>query len=295
MAQQLLDETPSKRAEAEGLFTCAERELALRLAALSLLRPHDPQIDTLTTELMKAQKDGRWTTTQGNAWALFALTEYARLVEGIASPARGTLNFNGQPTPVTLTSDKPADFDFEIIPGTIPTLRLECEQGKLYTSTSIESRSAQPSLPRQDRGFGVTRTYELLGLENKLREFKDARVGDTVVVTLSVDVHQTSHYVAIDDALPSVFEAVNPAFKTANTSADDKATDWFSDFKQLKTDRVQFFRDHLPRGQYKIRYLARVRAPGEAAAPGAKAEEMYHPERFGFSGTERISTKSAEQ
>lgn len=49
---------------------------------------------------------------------------------------------------------------------------------------------------------------------------------------------------------------------------------------EIHADRVQFFRDHLPAGRYTITHLARVRAQGEATAPGAKVEEMYHPERF---------------
>lgn len=295
MAEQLLTEAPSKRALAEGLFTCPEREIAFRLAALSRLRPRDTEVDRLATELMKSQKNGRWATTQGNAWALFALTEYARLVEGAAGPALGGLVFNGNTSAVELDRTRAtAEFDFAITPGATPSLHLECERGNLFTSVTVESRSALPELPRQDRGFGVTRRYDLLDTDGRPREFKDAHVGDSVLVTLALDVHQTSHFVAVDDALPAVFEAVNPNFKTAQTSADGIATDWVSDFKQLKTDRVQFFRDHLPRGQYVIRYLARIRAPGEVAAPGAKMEEMYHPERFGFSGTGRVATKPME-
>ena len=36
-------------------------------------------------------------------------------------------------------------------------------------------------------------------------------------------------------------------------------------------------------------YLARVVAPGQVTAPPAKIEAMYEPQRFGLSGTGRIS------
>jgi uncharacterized protein YfaS (alpha-2-macroglobulin family) len=58
----------------------------------------------------------------------------------------------------------------------------------------------------------------------------------------------------------------------------------------MRTDRVLFFRDHAPPGQYEIRYLARVRAAGTVTAPGTKAEEMYHPERFGLAETMRVTS-----
>ncbi|MEY4386481.1 MAG: hypothetical protein RLY20_1764, partial [Verrucomicrobiota bacterium] len=295
MAAQLLDEQPSRNAEVESLFSCPERTLAFRLAALIRLRPQDVQVDQLVAELMKTQRDGRWASTQGNAWALFALTEYARIIEAKSGPATGSLVFNDQAQPVRLDQPRSTtEFEFPIQPGTPPTLRLESATGKLFTSMTIETRSALTALPRQDRGFGVTRSYELLDAKGKPVEFKNATVGDSVLVTLKLDVHQNSQFVAVDDALPSVFEALNPNFKTEQSADATLAEDWVSDFKQLKTDRVQFFRDHLPAGQYVIRYLARVRAAGEATAPGAKVEEMYHPERFGFSGTSHVTTRPVE-
>jgi uncharacterized protein YfaS (alpha-2-macroglobulin family) len=294
MAAQLLDEAPSRNAGTGGHFYCDERVLAFRLAALVHLRPLDPEVDKLVVELMKSQKDGRWMTTQGNAWALFGLTEYVRIVEQ-STAATGTLVFNGEAKPLNLEKLRSTvEFDFPIHPGNAPTLRLEAGQGRLFTAMTVETRPAPAALPRQDRGFGVTRNYELLNAQGKPVPFTNAAVGDSVLVTLNLDVHQDSQFVAVDDALPAVFEALNPSFKTEQSADASLTRDWVSDFKQLKTDRVQFFRDHLPAGQYVVRYLARVRAAGEATAPGTKVEEMYRPERFGFSGTSRVTAKAIE-
>ena len=295
MAAQLLDTKPAVRGDVENWFGCTERETAIRLAALSLLRPKDPEVDKVVAELMRNQKGGRWGTTQGNAWALFALTEYARNVEtAAASDAKSKITFNGTEQPVSLSAtQRVADLEFTLQSNSPPRLQLDntCS-GKLYTTVTVETRATTAELPRQDRGFSVARRYELLGADGKLREFKEAHVGDTVVVTLTVEAHQASAYVAVDDALPAVFEEVNPAFKSQRTQADAAVQDWFSDHTEIHADRVQFFRDHLPAGRYTITHLARVRVQGEATAPGAKVEEMYHPERFGFSGTERVSAKA---
>ena len=91
-----------------------------------------------------------------------------------------------------------------------------------------------------------------------------------------------------------VFEEVNPVFKSQASRVDALAEDWVGDFQQTKGDRVQFFSDYLPQGRYRITHLARVRAAGEATAPGTTVEEMYHPERFGFSGTSHVVTKAME-
>jgi hypothetical protein len=39
-----------------------------------------------------------------------------------------------------------------------------------------------------------------------------------------------------------------------------------------------------------LRYLARVISAGDAIAPSAKIEEMYHPERMGTTETLRVQT-----
>ncbi len=62
-------------------FDCLAREVAMRLLAWTLYRPDDVILDRLVGDLMRDQHQAHWVTTQGNAWALLALTEYARRVE----------------------------------------------------------------------------------------------------------------------------------------------------------------------------------------------------------------------
>ena len=145
--------------------------------------------------------------------------------------------------------------------------------------------------PRQDQGYAITRTYSKVEDDGTLAELKDARVGDRVLVTLNLDVRRRANYVAVDDPLPSVFEAINPVFKSQETRAGETlGRDWVSDHKELREDRALFFADSIYPGQYTIRYLARVRAAGTATAPAAKIEEMYHPERFGMTETVQLTS-----
>ena len=145
--------------------------------------------------------------------------------------------------------------------------------------------------PRQDRGFLIQRSYNKVNDDGSLADMSALHVGDRVLVTLHLEVREPAQYVAVDDALPSIFEAMNPEFKTQETRASNAlAADWVSDYRELRNDRALFFRNHLPPGNYTVRYVARVRAAGEAIAPAAKIEEMYHPDRFGLS--EAVALKS---
>ncbi len=137
--------------------------------------------------------------------------------------------------------------------------------------------------PRQNRGYGVSRSYYKIGGDGALEEAKDLLVGDRVVVVLRVENQAPGHFVAIDDPLPAILEAVNPEFKSQQVGGEDAgARDWNSDYREVRAERVLYFCDHLPAGTHTFRYLARVRSAGRVMAPSTKVEEMYRPERFGL-------------
>ena len=147
------------------------------------------------------------------------------------------------------------------------------------------------SQPRQDQGYSIKRSYAKIEDDGSLSELTEPRVGDRVLVTLRIDARRNARYVAVDDPLPSIFEAVNPVFKSQATRAGEVLdSEWFSSFQELRDDRALFFADWLSAGRYTIRYLARVRAAGTATAPSAKIEEMYHPERFGTTATMQLTS-----
>ena len=175
---------------------------------------------------------------------------------------------------------------------------MNASTNRLYTSVMIEARPSETQLPRQDRGFGLQRRYERLDDDNQPRDLTGLRVGDRVLVTLNLTVHEEALYVAVDDALPSIFEAVNPEFKTQETrsaaSAPNKNGRWLDSFREIRKDRCLYFADRVVPGNYTLRYVARVRAAGNVTAPPAKVEEMYHPERCGLSGTQTLSSQGME-
>ena len=148
--------------------------------------------------------------------------------------------------------------------------------------------------PRQDRGFSVSRSYHKIESDGSSGPTNDLKVGDRVLVTLRVESSLPANFVAIDDPLPSILEAVNPEFKSRKSGEmDDSAAPGPCDYREIRADRVLYFCDRLPAGAFVFQYLARVRSAGTAAAPSTKAEEMYRPDRFGLGALENISSKPA--
>ena len=300
MIGELLRPEPNALQRAHERFGCPAREEAIRLLAWTQYRPSDPAIDQLVGDLMRGQKEGHWHTTQGDAWALLALTEYARRVEGRLQPAAGRLVCGGESFPFRLengTNLFTRTFAITNVAGAALSL-LDDSTNRLYSSVLIEARPPETELPRQDRGFAVLRRYDRLDENNHPCGADGLRVGDRVLVTLSVTARESAHYVAVDDALPAVLEAVNPEFKTqearaANTLADS-GDQWLSDFREIRKDRCLYFADWVAPGNYTLRYVARVRAAGKVTAPPTKVEEMYNPERYGLSGTQVITSQGLE-
>jgi len=296
MAELLNSNSQAKQWSDDEQFGCPAREDAIRLLAWIGFRPGDGTVDRLVSDLMHEQQQAHWTTTQGDAWALLALTEYGRQVENKLQPADGRVIYAGQTLPFHLDEHANACvLDFSITNLAGATLILTNDTTNcLYTMITISARPRELPQPRQDRGFSLQRTYQRLDDDNQARPATDLHVGDRVVVTLRLDVRKPASYVVIDDALPSILEAVNAEFNTqqarsAGALADNESW-WPSDFREIRQDRCLWFADEVPPGVYAQCYVARVRAAGSVTAPPAKAEEMYHPERCGL--TESLTLTS---
>ena len=294
MIADLCNPDSPRRQGNENRFGCPAREDAIRLLAWIQYRPEDSTVDRLVSDLIREQKQAHWGTTQGDAWALLALTDYARRVEAKLQPADGQLQYAGQTIPFHLderTNIFTQSFSITNMAGANLLLQ-PASTNRLFTTVSIEARPPETPQPRQDRGFSLQRHYDRLDDDNRPQGFADLHVGDRMLVTLRVTLGEAASYVVIDDALPSVLEAINPEFLTQEARAAGPSVEegswWTSDFHEIRQDRCLSFADYLEPGTYTLRYVARVRAAGAVTAPSAKVEEMYHPERCGFTESQKL-------
>jgi uncharacterized protein YfaS (alpha-2-macroglobulin family) len=297
MSRELLEFTSAQPGSADDWFGSDARAIAIRLLAWLKIGTDEPAVDRLVSELMQSRIEAHWLTTQGNGWSLLALAEYARAVEGTLRSASGTLT-QGETAVAFSLPATPSVFAHVFTNqtewATAPLWIDNASSTRLFTTTRIETRPKVWQQPRQDRGFSLARRYARLTDDGYEESPAQLHVGDRILVELAIEAREPAHYVAIDDPLPAVFEAVNPAFKSQRDVGSRRDADWFSDYREMRSDRLLFFRDHLPAGRYVIRYLARVRAAGSATAPSARVEAMYQPDRFGLSESMRLSSEAWE-
>lgn len=294
MVAELLNPRQEGKLPESDSFWSMSRDSAMRLLAWSRHLPESPQVGKLVSELMGRRTGGHWSTTQGNCWSLLALGDYFRRVEKPDGAIAGSLTWQGQRETFALSDTSPMkllDFSLGKDSAGQPLRLANPDKKQLFTEVMIEARPKMIRQPQQDQGYGIRRDYAKVEDDGRLSELKDLRVGDRVLVTLHVEVRRPAQYLAVDDPLPAIFEAINPTFKSQETRAGEVlGREWLSDHHELREDRALFFADQIYPGQYTIRYLARVRAAGTVTAPSAKIEEMYHPERFGLTETLQLTS-----
>ncbi len=276
-----------------GWFGNESRSLAIQLLGWLSASNSAPQVQLLADQLLASQRRGHWHTTQGNAWALWALSEYSRRPEGQAG-VHGDWQFAGKSGPFeTTASNAVTEITGEFSPKT-PAVNLMLHQREgppAFVEISATGHRVRPLKVTNtpiDHGFSIRRTYARLDDENRPQSLQGLQVGDRVLVTLVITAPDPSAWIAIEDPLPAVFESVQGVFKTQQTVGAAPPNPWYSDFQEFRRDRTWFFRNELEDGRHTIQYLARVRCAGTAVAAPAKVEAMYEPERYGLSGGETI-------
>jgi uncharacterized protein YfaS (alpha-2-macroglobulin family) len=304
MVGDLLDpRKPAPESEYDW-FDCAARQQAIQLLAWIRYRPKDAAVDRLAADLFGGMRAGHWGTTQGDAWALLAMSEYIQRIERPLKEASGTVAWAGNAQPFQLDAKVhsaeaawPLSAAANAGPDTLGLQLTNPAKRRLFTETVISLRPRLVEQPRQDNGYSLDRTYYKLGDDGHILPLGKPAVGDRVLVQFHLAARKNGGYLAIEDPLPSVLEALNPELKTQQTvglNQRDVEWNWSSDYQEFHEDRALFFRDHVTAGNYTFGYVARVRAAGEAVAPSARVQEMYHPERFGQTATEHVTTVVAQ-
>lgn len=276
---------------------------ATRLLAQVRHDAASPRTDQLVGDLLDLRQPTRgWGSTYSNAWPLIALASYSEAVAGTLAANDVAVVFDGETREVALPAEPAGEslaFSFDGSLG-VDALQLKPSSASpVYATVTIETRPELVPIEPENKGFAIARTYEKVETDGSIVPAEDLAVGDLILVTLDINLPaQRETYLAIDDPLPAVFEAVNPSFKTQETqrvNKDRNSRRLYTNHREIQKDRVLFFADNVfDAGDYSLQYLARVVAPGAVTAPPAKIEAMYEPQRFGLSGTGQVTASARD-
>ncbi len=296
---------------AQVLLHSHTRANAVILGALAEVAPDDPLTAKLAAGLLEDRQQGRWTTSQENAFALLAMIQHVHAGTG-AEPdllARAWLGdrlagenlFRGRITDrvdVHVPMATLAEVD-----GDLPLTLARKGRGSLHYRAAVHYVPIGRESPPVDAGLAVHRAYEAVDdLADVTRDDDGSwhmREGARVRVKLTVATPVQRYHVRLDDRLPAGLELLHPEppadLGDPPAAADEEQIErywwwwrpWY-DHEVLDPHGVQAFSGQLWEGVHTYTYLARAVTPGRYEAPPALAEERYTSATYGRSAGERV-------
>jgi hypothetical protein len=280
------------------------------LEAMIKDQPKNDLIPKIARGLLAGRERGRWSNTQDNCFVLLALDLYFQTYEKVTPDflARAWLGdeFVGEQA----FKGREVDYKTTRIPMSYlaekgeKTLILSKEgQGRLYYRLGMDYAPKSLKLEPADHGFAVDRVYEGVDKPEDVKQDEDGtwriKAGAKVRVKLSMVATARRYHVALVDPLPAGLEPMNPALAVTGTVPNDPAQQlsrgpwwywlgtWY-EHQNMRDERVEAFTSLLWEGVYAYSYVARATTPGTFVVPPTKVEEMYAPETFGRSATDRV-------
>ena len=301
----------SRYGDGAYLLLASDRRVdAVMLESLIAEQPSLDLIPKVVTGLLAHRKAGRWLNTQENTFALLALDKYFQTYEKVTPDFVARVWLGADYAGDHAFKGRSTDFHQIAIPmkdvATHDKQDLTIQKdgkGRLYYRVGMTYAPASLKLDPADYGFVVTRAYE--GADDPQDVTRDAqgvwhiKAGARVRVKLTMVNENRRYHVALVDPMPAGLEAMNPALAVTGPIPTDPNEQkkrgaywwWYGpwyEHQNLRDERTEAFASLLWEGVHEYSYVARATTPGTFIVPPTKAEEMYMPETFGRSGSDRV-------
>ncbi|MBR01587.1 MAG: hypothetical protein CMO60_12120, partial [Verrucomicrobiales bacterium] len=284
---------PQPEPEKTGYWMRYGTSDAARLLAWSRISPKSDECELTLSKLLRTRSSrGHWRTTWCNAWTLLAMGAYAEENEMNPTDIVLTMETVDGEQQITIPRDQASySVRFDLHNG----LKLSASSSsRLYVHSALAAKpKITPVQPISKNGVSLTRVYERVLSNGSTEPLEQLKVGDLVKVTLTAALPDRSlRYLAIDDPLPSSFQAINTLFDSQTSGRTKEQSNWRISNTEVRTDRVLFFVDYNRASQnFEMSYHARVTHGGKVYAPPTKVEEMYDPENYALSASKILTVR----
>ena len=304
---------------AQFLLHSNRRTDGIILEALIGDQPENDLIPKIVRGLLANKTRGHWLNTQENVFILLALDKYFNTYEKVepnfvarvwlGNAYAGEQAYKGRSTDRN-NINVPMSYLFDH-PGQQNLILDKQGAGRLYYRIGLNYAPADLLLKAADYGFKVERIYEAVDKPEDVKRDTDGtwrvKAGTRVRIRLKMTVPSRRYHVALVDPLPAGLEILNPELATTERLPEDTGQTgvaeygsrsygygsywyrsvWF-DHQNFRDERAEAFTSLLWEGVWNYSYVARATTPGRFVVPPAKAEEMYMPETFGRSATDKV-------
>jgi uncharacterized protein YfaS (alpha-2-macroglobulin family) len=293
------------------------------LEALIKADPKNDLIPKLVRGLLDHRVKGAWSNSQENVFILLALDKYFNTFEKVTPDFVARIWLGGTYAGEQAFKGRSADSNILNIPmsyladqGGTSNLILDRQgAGRLYYRIGMKYAPKNLKLEPADYGFTVLRKYEAVDDPEDVKENPDGswtiKSGARVRIRLTMVAQARRYHVALVDNLPAGLETLNPELAVTEAVPPDSGGNtpvitygsrsygsgywwwrqyWF-EHQNFRDERSEAFTSLLWEGVYNYSYVTRATTPGQFVVPPAKAEEMYHPETFGRTGTDFVTVE----
>ncbi len=281
------------------------RDDAILLEALIQDQPQSDLLPKLVRNLLDHRVAGRWANTQENCFVLLALNEYFQKYEKVTPDFVARLwlgdQFAGEQSFKGRSADtKELRVPMAALQGKQNLVLSKSGPGRLYYRFGMKYAPTSLKQNALERGFSVERRYEAVDDNRDVRRDAEGvwhiKSGARVKVHVGMVCPSMRYHVALVDPLPAGLEAINPALQGSQPAPQRTPPSgrrwwwnpWWYEHQNLRDERVEAFSQWVYYGVHDYDYYARATTPGNFVVPPAKAEEMYHPETFGRSASDRV-------
>jgi uncharacterized protein YfaS (alpha-2-macroglobulin family) len=274
------------------------RTTSMVLAAFTRLDPGQPLLEQAVRWLMSARKTGRWATTQENAWAIIALTDWMAASGELKGEYTWTAKLNGKELGSGNVGPANIRDQFTLQAKVAELLRDQAnllqlnrsnDSGQLYYTAHLRYYLDALAIDAQDRGIVVDRQFATAD-----KPVTSAKVGDVVSVTVTIVAPTDLYHALIEVPIPAGVEPIDTSLATTSqqfngpelkeaTQSQTPWGAWTPSYTDIRDEKVALFASYLRAGAYTYTFQVRATVPGEYRVLPTTGEMMYFPEVWGRS------------
>jgi len=280
-----ISEYDSPYRDTGGSFASSTRDLSMVLDAIVKIDENSAQIPVIIDKLAARTHNGRWGTTQENAFAFLAIGRAVANSEAMKVDAH-----------IVLGDGTVVPFDKNVLLRTPELLKGEVrievkgkgEVGYQWEAIGIEK---DPKSLQQDEGIQIRRRY--LDKNGEPVDLNNLHQGELVVVELRMEsLGNNLENMVITDLLPMGLEIENARLSTS------ASLPWIKqriqpDYVDIRDDRINIFLTVKPE-EYRYYYTTRAVTVGTFAVPAVRIEAMYNPDIFSEANRSKMRIRPPE-
>lgn len=258
--------------------------------ALATRNPNDPILEKAVRWLLLNRNAGAyWSSTKQTAMVLYGLVSFMKARSESPQPFSVDVIVNGQPagtrsfTPADWTRPDAVVLSIPAKAGANNIRIVKHGEGSVYWSATARYFYNGAALePTGSRKLAVVRRYFSLAPVRKddrivYRETPfsgSARVGDLVLVRLTMAGSKDWRYLMLEDPLPAGAEAVA---KDDAYELEKPVEWWYGSQREYRDDRTLLFQESFEDGRYEFVYMLKIISPGTFKAMPSQISAMYVP------------------